>query len=119
MDKAEETAVKARFVGDPADDFSGPSSIQMFGKDFVKGEFTQIDDPAVIRKVRGHSHFEIEGEGEVQKKNVAKDELPALGLEALKDVARAEEVDFEDDTTAPKLIKAIRAKRRADAKDAE
>lgn len=116
MDEAKETAsVSARFVGDPADDFSGPSNVTMFGQDFEKGEFVTLTDEATIRKVRGHSHFEIEGEGRAKAKNIAKDELPPLGLEALKEVAQAEGVAFEDDTTKPKLIKAIRAKRKAEA----
>ena len=116
-DKQNPEAISARFVGDPADDFSGPSNITMFGTDFEKGEFVTIDDPAVIRKVRGHSHFEIEGEGKVKAKATTKDELPPLGLEALKEVALAEVVPFEDDTTKPKLIKAIRAARRAAAEN--
>lgn len=119
-DKNEAETVNARFVGDPADDFSGPSNISMFGQDFEKGEFVTLKDPAVIRKVRGHSHFEIEGEGEVRKTETDTDELAALaggtgGLERLKEVAQAEGVEFEDDVTKPKLLKAIRAKRKADA----
>lgn len=114
-DKDDKTAISARFVGDPADDFSGPSNITMFGQDFEKGEFVTLTGEAVIRKVRGHSHFEIEGEGKVEAKTTTKDELPPLGLEALKEVAQAEGVPFEDDTTKPKLIKAIRAHRKANA----
>lgn len=116
MDKNETAAINARFVGDPADDFSGKSNVTMFGVDFEKGEFTRVEDPDAIRKIRGHSHFEVEGEGEVKKKTVETDELPPLDLEALKEVARDEGVEFEDDTTKPKLMKAIRAKRKANAK---
>jgi len=116
-DNATTSAVRVRFVGDPADDFSGPTNVSMFGQDFEKGEFTTIEDPTLIRKLRGHSHFEVEGEGKVKATNVDRDELAPLGLEALKEVAHAEAVPFEDDTTKARLLKAIRAARKGAARN--
>lgn len=107
--------INAKFVGDPADDFAGPSNISMFGVDFTKGEYVEVTDANAIRKIRGHSHFHVEGEGEVEAVHTETDDLPALGLEALKDLARAEGVEFQEDTTKAKLMKAVRAKRAADA----
>lgn len=108
--------VKARFIGDPNDDYSGPRNISMFGQDFEKGEYVTLKGEDVIRKVRGHNHFEIEGEEVERADKPEKDDLAQIGagvggLEALKDVARAEGVHFEDDVTKAKLMRAIRAHR--------
>lgn len=116
-EKEEVKGASFRFVGDPSDDFSGPSSMSMFGMEFPKGEFVAVEDEAVARKLRGHSHFEEEGGEKIEKKEVVRDDLPALDLEAMKDVARQEGVAFEDDTTKAKLMKAIRSHRKAKGND--
>lgn len=120
-------AINAKFVGDPNDDFSGPTNMTMFGQDFKKGEYVELTDPAVIRKVRGHSHFQIEGEGEVEATNTGRDDLAQLGagtggLERLKELAQSEGVDFDPEDQSldkAKLMRKIRAKRKADAKENE
>jgi len=121
--EAPEGATMVKFVGDPNDDFSGPSSMTMFGEEFPKGEFVAITDENVLRKLRGHNHFAFQGEAAPKASGGKGDDLAQIGagvggLERLKDLARSEGVPFEDDTTKPKLMKAIRAMRQRRGNDA-
>lgn len=50
--------MKARFVGDPNDGFSGPHKITVWGVDFVKDEWQKVTNPKFAR----HSHFEFDGD---------------------------------------------------------
>ena len=113
----EVTGTAVRFVGDPSDDFSGPSSISMFGMEFPKGAFVGVEDENVIRKLRGHSHFEFQDGTKVEKKVVNRDDLPSMGLEQMKEVAQAEGVAFDADTTKQKLMRAIRQHRKLHGSD--
>ena len=114
----EDKGVVFTYIGDPNDDGSGPRNITIFGYDFTKDEPARVrggtkDEQSIIRKLRGHNHFVAEGDEKPEfTKGGAVDELPALSLEDMKDVARAENVEFADDTTKPKLMRAIRAQRR-------
>lgn len=47
--------MKARFVGDPNDNGSGPEHVSVWGLEFEKGEWTDVGDDA---RFAGHSHFE-------------------------------------------------------------
>lgn len=47
--------MKARFVGDPGDNFSGPDLIEVWGETFVKGEWQEVKSD----RFATHSHFEI------------------------------------------------------------
>jgi len=111
VEKTETDDAKVRFIGDPSDDFSGPSSMSKFGMEFPKGKFVAVKDPETRRKLRGHSHFEFEGDEEAEGSRRETDELPALKLEALKEIAAAEGVDFPANTTKAKLMEAIREAR--------
>lgn len=61
------------YVGDPKDDFAGPSEMPVWGTTFKKGEpqFVPEDKMIVARKkslasiLRGHSHF-VEGDQTVE-----------------------------------------------------
>lgn len=58
--------MKAKFIGDPSDDFSGPKALTLFGRVFPKDRFVTIDgDDAekVLAKLQANNHFEV-GEGE-------------------------------------------------------
>ena len=113
--------ITAAYVGDPADDFSGPSKIEMFGLEFTKGEMVEIEDATAIRKIKGHSHFHVEGDDKPEASAGGRDDLATIGagtggLDALKDLAKNEGVDFDEEkATKASLIKAIRAKRKHDA----
>ena len=48
--------MKARFIGDPNDNFSGPQHMRMWGVDFVKGEWVQVTDP----RFATNNHFEFD-----------------------------------------------------------
>lgn len=50
--------MKARFVGDPNDGFSGPDTLTVFDHDFVKGEWTPVRD----KRFGNHSHFEFDAD---------------------------------------------------------
>jgi len=117
QEEATTEGTQVRFIGDPKDDFSGPSSMSMFGMEFPKGEFVGVTDEAALKKLRGHSHFEFEGDAKVRPERREVDDLPALKLEALKDVATAEGVDFPANTTKAKLMEAIREARIARGND--
>lgn len=52
--------MKAKFIGDPRDGFSGPEVMSMHGVLFPKGEMVQVH-AAVFRKLSMHSHFETDG----------------------------------------------------------
>lgn len=104
------------YIGDPKDDGSGPREITMFGYEFTKGEAARVNDKDAVRKLRGHDHFVEDGKETPNfTKNGPADELPSLSLEDMKSVATAEGLEFPEDTTKPKLMKALRAHRRANA----
>ncbi len=46
--------MRVRFIGDPNDNFSGPDHLKCWGVEFVKGEWTEVEDERFAR----HSHFE-------------------------------------------------------------
>lgn len=66
--------MKAKFLGDPNDDFSGPKTIRLFGRQFPQGRFVTVekigtetdkDVERILGKLSGNAHFEVaEGEGE-------------------------------------------------------
>lgn len=49
--------MKARFIGDPLDDHSGPRTLRLFGLTFQKGVWASIPSE-LDRKISGNSHFE-------------------------------------------------------------
>lgn len=51
---------KVRFIGDPNDDYSGPSRMPWRGHTFVKGEFIDVPQSVADAALR-HTHFEVEG----------------------------------------------------------
>lgn len=91
---------KVKYVGDPNDDFSGPSTLRAHGHDFKKGELVEVPD-SVAAKLAGHSHFRKEGEDPEQTENsplsvaarMEPDELRDLldqaGVEYAKNLGRA------------------------------
>lgn len=55
--------MRVRFVGNPANGFDGPDVLPLFGVEFVKGEWTEVD-ASVFARLSRHSHFAVEGEDE-------------------------------------------------------
>lgn len=56
----------AKFIGDPADGFSGPRVLRAFGRRFPKGRFVGIegeDAEALHAKLAANNHFAV-GEGQ-------------------------------------------------------
>jgi hypothetical protein len=53
--------MKAKFIGDPNDGFSGPHELVQHGVTFVKGQWSEV--PAeVFPKLARNSHFEVEAD---------------------------------------------------------
>lgn len=50
--------MKARFVGDPADHFSGPDAITVWGVQFVKDKWREVDN----NRFATHSHFQTDAD---------------------------------------------------------
>lgn len=50
--------MKARFIGDPNDNFSGPDVFPLRGVTFLKDKWTSVADEALFAKLQTHNHFE-------------------------------------------------------------
>ena len=48
-----------KFIGDPANHFHGAASVNFYGIDCPKGKAVKCDDPAIIAKAEGSSHFVV------------------------------------------------------------
>jgi hypothetical protein len=57
--------MKFRFIGDPRNNGSGPDAFVKFDLAFSRDEWTEVDDPSVIRKLLGSDHYEAETYGEM------------------------------------------------------
>ena len=65
---------KAKFIGDPDNDFDGPKVLNLFGRQFPKDRFVTIsaiakekdeDVERVLAKLSANNHFEVgDGEGD-------------------------------------------------------
>jgi hypothetical protein len=54
--------MRARFIGDPNDDFSGPKVFPIYGVEFPKGVFMPLDglDDGQVAKLANNNHFEFQ-----------------------------------------------------------
>lgn len=92
---------KAKFIGDPNDDFSGPSIMTLWGYSFPKGEYIEISD-TVANKVRTHNHFAVEGEeGETAEKAA----VDAMSLDEIRDALDRAGVEYRNNMGRPALTK--------------
>ena len=55
--------MRARFIGDPRDNWGGPELLPWLGVTFRKGEWIEVSDE-VAGRLSGHSHFEVEAADE-------------------------------------------------------
>jgi hypothetical protein len=55
--------MKARFVGDPNDNGSGPDVLTVWGVEFQKGKWTDVGSDVRFSR---HSHFEFSEDGKVR-----------------------------------------------------
>lgn len=85
---------KAKFIGDPNDDFSGPTRMLWQKVEFRKGKFVDVPD-ALVGKLRTHNHFVVEGDpdptADVQDEEV-KDKV--YGVPELRAILRDREVAY-------------------------
>ena len=93
--------MKARFIGDPNDNFSGPERITFWGVEFVKGEWERVTNP----RFATNNHFEFDD-------GIAPLVDPEGGYEgmkvpALKALAAARGVDLTDVTLKADIIAAL------------
>lgn len=49
-----------KFIGDPQNAGHGPDVIDFYGLEMTKGKNVKCDDPAIIAKAEGSSHFVVE-----------------------------------------------------------
>lgn len=92
------------YVGDPKDDFSGPSEMPIWGTTFKKGvpQFVPADQMVASRKkpmasiLRGHSHF-VEGDEKVEA------EKQGLELDSLRAECKARKLKFDRHDGVDKL----------------
>jgi hypothetical protein len=63
--------MKAKFIGDPSDDFSGPRVLNHAGTFFPKDRFVGVSDE-VAAKLAGNNHFEVaKGDAEAYEPSAA------------------------------------------------
>lgn len=91
--------MRARFIGDPNDGFSGPSVLETYGETFAKGEWASVPE-AVWVKLARHSHFEVQGAADPN-------DLSSLKLADLKELAAERGVDLGDATKKADIIAAL------------
>ena len=48
--------MKFKLQGDPADKYSGPDEDVIHGVKLSREKFTEVSDPKVIKRLKGHSH---------------------------------------------------------------
>jgi hypothetical protein len=87
--------VKARFVGDPNDNYSGPEQITCWGVEFVKGEWTPVADKRFGR----HSHFEFDADDDGE---------PDLSVEEMRAVLDLAGVKYHPRLGAAKLAEMVK-----------
>jgi len=87
--------MKARFIGDPNDNFSGPQHMRMWGVDFVKGEWVQVTEP----RFATNNHFEVDDGSEGG--------YEGMKVPALKALAAARGVDLTDVKLKADIIAAL------------
>jgi len=84
--------MKARFIGDPNDNFSGPDVFPLRGVTFLKDKWTSVADVALFEKLLTHNHFETRDAGFVSiEPEVPTDEtgLKPWSSDAFYDAVRA------------------------------
>lgn len=52
--------MRARFIGDPNDDYSGPDVLIMGGREYPRDQWVEIEDDAVASRIEGNSHFDVD-----------------------------------------------------------
>lgn len=67
--------MKAKFIGDPNDNFDGPRVFPFRGIDFPKGKWVAVADEATFAKCALSNHFETSGEAEEAAVEPAEPEL--------------------------------------------
>jgi hypothetical protein len=92
--------MKARFIGDPGDGFSGPETLTVFGVEFVKGEWAEVRD----KRFGSHSHFEFDADenGEPDPSvDKMKADLDELGVKYRANASPAKLAELLEAATAP------------------
>jgi hypothetical protein len=98
--------MRFKFIGDPANEYSGPSSLQMGGYEFPRGKFVEVKGH-LAERLKYNGHFEMEMPDSVPvspqipedweslhhktKMKLAR-ELDPVMSEAINNVADAEEI---------------------------
>lgn len=85
--------MRAKFVGDPSDGFSGPNVYSFRGVNFPKGKWVPLTDAETFRKCEGSSHFET------SKAKAATVEYASNGPQTEADAETCPEAEIDDALT--------------------
>jgi hypothetical protein len=109
--------MKAKFIGDPNDNFSGPQSFTAYGGlKIEKGKWVEVKDPDVFRKLEGHTHYETQGSADDAAVAKAKETgVAAIGQAKKADKRLQRQKDLNPFTPPDKAEAVISRKEAADA----
>ncbi len=97
--------MRARYIGDPLDNFAGPDEIDYFGLAFKKGEWTKVPaDFPKADKLRGNQTFEVEGGEKTDFEAAEADEKKRL-----QGILKARGVSYGPNTSVNTLVAKVEA----------
>lgn len=95
---------KVKFVGDPNDDFSGPSTMRLWGHEFPMNVDVEVPD-SVAAKARTHNHFVVDG----QEADAEAERFATIGLDELRDMLDVAGVEYNKNLGRAKLVELVKA----------
>jgi hypothetical protein len=80
-----------KFIGDPRDNFSGPEVLRMFGRDFPRDKWVDVDEGEICEKLESHTHFDADFAKELEAapvREIAPDNIASDGSEIAEPIRR-------------------------------
>jgi hypothetical protein len=74
-----------KFIGDPRDNYSGPEVLRMFGRDFPRDKWVEVEEGEFCEKLESHSHFDADFAKELE---MAPDNIASDGSEIAEPIRR-------------------------------
>lgn len=106
--------MKATFIGDPLDDYSGPDVFTLHGCEFIKGEPVDIDDTAFAARLRTNSHFRCEDAPQIIEPVAETDPLESKTKTELEILGRQYGIELDRRRRKDVLIDQVREAMNAD-----
>jgi len=85
--------MRARFIGDPRDNFSGPDVLEMFNTKFPRDQWINVEEGPFAVKLRRHNHFEVDSDSVASDGSAIEPVKPVRVRDAAIDTKREELVD--------------------------